>query len=262
MSLDSTTPPTPALSAASSLGLSPDAAAALAASLATPPLPGTVESAPAGVKGFDVDTPLSPDAARAFRDQGYHFCVRYVGRTAMKPGRDLTADEARTILDAGLALMIVQHVLAPGWLPTRDLGAEYGANAARFTSQLGVPAGVSVWCDLEGVSEDAAADDVIAFCNAWHDEVARAGYVPGLYVGDAPGLSAKQLFDELAFRHYWGAYNVNADQEPLPRGWQLKQRVGTSGSVAGITTETYDDDVTRTDQLGGQALWLTTSLLG
>ena len=232
-------------------------------SFAAPPrLPGTVEPAPPGVKGFDVDAPLSALTARAFRDRGYHFCVRYVGRTTMAPGRDLTADEARTILDAGLALMIVQHVLAAGWLPAEALGAEYGLNAARFTAQLGVPDGVNVWCDLEGVHPDAAAADVIAFANAWHAAVENAGYAPGLYVGDSPGLTAKQLYRDLAFRHYWGAYNVNADQEPIRRGWQLKQRVGTAGSVVGVSTETYDDDVTRTDKLGGRALWLTNALLG
>ena len=89
-----------------------------------------------------------------------------------------------------------------------------------------------------------------------------AGYAPGIYVGDSPGLTAKQLYRDLAFRHYWGAYNVNADQEPIRRGWQLKQRVGTAGTVAGISTETYDDDVTRTDRLGGRPLWLTNALLG
>jgi hypothetical protein len=246
--------------------MSPDpastAGAADTAFTAVTTLPGTVEAAPAGVRGFDVDAPLTAAAARAFRDRGYHFCVRYVGRTAMNPARDLSHREARTILDAGLALMIVQHVLNPGWLPSRALGAEYGANAARFTGQIGVPAGVSVWCDLEGVSDDATAFDVIQYCNAWHHAVRDAGYAPGLYVGDSPGLGATQLYRDLAFRHYWGAYNVNADQEPLPRGWQLKQRVGTSGTVAGITTETYDDDITRVDMLGGRPFWLTSSLLG
>jgi len=217
-------------------------------------LSGNVEDAPPGVKGFDVDTPLTPETARAFRAAGYGFCVRYVGRVAMKAGRDLTADEARIILDAGLALMIVQHVLNPGWSPTAALGAQYGANAATFTRQIGVPEGVTVWCDLECVNSNASAADVVGFCNAWFDAVAGAGYEPGLYVGDEPGLTATQLFKNLKFRRYWGAYNVNADQEPATRGWQLKQHVGTGGTIAGINT--HDDDVTITDKLGGQVRWL------
>ena len=222
-------------------------------------LAGRVEAAPSGLKGFDVDTPLPASEAQAFRAKGYDFCVRYVGRTEMRPGCDLTADEAQAILDAGLALMIVQHVLDPGWNPTAELGAQYGANAAAFAKDIGVPAGVNVWCDLECVSPEASADDVIAYCTAWHAAVSAAGYVPGLYVGYDPGLTAGQLYDALPFEHYWGAYNVDGDEVPASRGWQLKQRIGTAGDVDGLTTELYDGDLTITDALGGQVLWLTRS---
>ena len=225
-------------------------------------LPGTVEQAMPNVKGFDADVQLTPHHAASFFDRGYRFCVRYVGRRHMNPTRDLTHQEARTILDAGLALMIVQHVEAPGWHPTRALGTEYGANAARFTRELGVPKGVAVWCDLECVHPDTTAADAIGFCNAWFDEVHAAGYEPGLYVGDEPGLTATQLFKNLKFRRYWGAYNVNADQEPITRGWQLKQRVGTGGTIAGISTEQYDDDSTRTDKLGDNVVWLAAPFVG
>lgn len=219
------------------------------------PLTGAVQPAPAGVKGFDANTPISAGVAKAFHDAGYRFAVRYVGRTEMKPN-DLTAAEAQTILDAGLALMVVQHVLNPGWSPTGALGTEYGANAARFAQQIGIPAGVNVWCDLEGVSGGASSSDVAAYCNAWHDQVAAAGYAPGLYVGDSPGLSAQQLYSATKFQHYWGAYNLNDDQVPATRGLQLRQHEGTGGTIGGISTETYDDDHTMTDALGGQVLWL------
>jgi hypothetical protein len=219
-------------------------------------LPGIVQAAPPGLKGFDANTTITASIADAFVQKGYRFCVRYVGRTQMA-SYDLTSTEAKTILNAGLALMVVQHVLNPGWSPTADLGQTYGANAAKFTKQIGVPPGVNVWCDLESVSGDASAADVAAYCNAWYDEVAAAGYVPGLYVGYGAGLSASQVYSMLKFSHYWGAYNLNADEVPAVRGLQLKQEVGTGGTIGGLTTETYDDDVTMTDQLGGTALWLT-----
>jgi hypothetical protein len=230
--------------------MSDDAGAAAASLL------GSVQAAPPGLKGFDVDTPLSASAAAAFRAKGYRLCVRYVGRTQMAAGRDLTTQEAKDILGAGLALMVVQHVLNPGWSPTADLGAQYGSNAAKFTKQLGFPPGINVWCDLECVNSNAQSADVIAYCNEWYDAVASSGYVPGLYVGDTPGLTAAQTYLKLKFSHYWGAYNVNSDQEPLPRGWQLKQHIGTGGTIAGISTETYDDDTTKTDGRGGTCLWL------
>src|SRR5438067_1860956 len=98
-------------------------------------LPGTVEAAAPNVKGFDADVQLTPHQAASFFDQGYRFCVRYVGRRQMNPTRDLTHQEARTILDAGLALMIVQHVEAPGW-QRRSWGEELlrgCVNAIRYS---------------------------------------------------------------------------------------------------------------------------------
>jgi hypothetical protein len=220
-------------------------------------LSGSVQSAAAGLKGFDANTPISASTAAAFHAAGYRFCVRYVGRTQMA-SYDLTASEAKTILEAGLALMIVQHVLDPGWTPSQSLGQEYGANAAAFTGQIGVPAGVNVWCDLEGVSTSCGSSAVEEYCNAWAAEVSAAGYVPGLYVGWEPGLSGTQLYD-LSFDHYWGAYNVDGSSKPLPRGFQLQQKEGSGGTIGGVSTESYDDDWTETDGEGGTPLWLAPS---
>jgi hypothetical protein len=96
---------------------------------------------------------------------------------------------------------------------------------------------------------------VIAYCNAWYDGVAAAGYVPGLYVGYQPGLTGAQLYADLRFQAYWAAYNVDGVSTPHPRGWQLVQSEG-QGAVAGISTESYDANTTRTDGMGGQVLWL------
>src|SRR5687767_10495909 len=101
-------------------------------------LAGSIQSAPAGLRGFDANTPISAQAAADFHDAGYRFCLRYVGRTQMA-SHDLSAGEAEGILAAGLALMPVQHVLNPGWQPTAALGAEYGQNAATFSQQIGFP---------------------------------------------------------------------------------------------------------------------------
>lgn len=215
-------------------------------------LPGTVRAAPPGLLGFDANTPISAARARAFVQRGYHYAIRYVGRRVMKP-HDLSTEEAKTILAAGLALMPVQHVEVAGWHPTADLGQEYGSNAARFAKQLGFPPGVCVWCDLEEVSSSSTAADVIAYCNAWHDAVAAAGFTPGLYVGFNPGLTGEQLFARLRNQHYWGAYNVDVT---IPvRGWQLKQSEGKA-TIGGVTTQDYDNDLTITDQRGGQVHWL------
>ena len=217
-------------------------------------LSGSIQRAPAGVRGFDANTPISSQAAADFFSAGFRFCLRYVGRVQMA-SHDLSTGEAEGILAAGLALMPVQHVRKDGWEPTAALGAEYGQNAATFSRQIGFPPGVNVWCDLESVASHAAAADVIAYCNAWYEGVAAAGYVPGLYVGFGPGLTGRQLHDDLRFQSYWAAYNVDGVSTPKPRGWQLVQSEG-HGTIAGISTEAYDADTTQTDAMGGQVVWL------
>lgn len=217
-------------------------------------LTGSVASASAGARGFDADTPLSDEAAQAFVQAGYSFCLRYVGRTAMK-STDFSAEEAQRLLNHGLAVMTVQHVEEPGWAPSQALGEEYGRNAATFTQQIGVPPGVSVWLDLECVAENSAPSDVAAYCNAWYDQVAAAGYVPGVYVGYGPGLSGSQLYSELKFSSYWAAYNVDGVSHPAPRGWQMIQSTGT-GTIGGLSTEVYDVDTIQPDGMGGVPMWL------
>jgi hypothetical protein len=217
-------------------------------------LPGVVRPATPGAAGFDANVTITASIAQAFYSAGYKFCIRYVGRTQMA-NHDLTASEARTILGAGLALMVVQHVLEPGWEPTASLGQEYGTNAGVFAKQIGVPPGVNVWCDLEGVAGDAPASNVAAYCNQWYAQVQQAGYVPGLYVGYGAGLNSQDLYNKLNFQHYWSAYNLDGDQYPAVRGVQMRQKTG-KGTVGGLTTESYDDDFTQTDALGGNAIWL------
>ena len=218
------------------------------------PLSGTVQRATSGVRGFDANTPISASTAQAFVAAGFGFCLRYVGRTQMA-SYDLTTAEAQTILDSGLALMTVQHVLNPGWNATGALGTQYGTNAAQFTRAIGLPAGVSVWCDLECVDTSCPAVDVIAYCNNWYDAVAAAGYVPGLYIGYQPGLTGAQLYGSLKFQSYWAAYNVDGSSRPSPRGWQMVQSVG-SGTIGGLTTEVYDADTIQADGKGGLPSWL------
>ena len=91
---------------------------------------GHVFTAPDGVRGFDANVVITPDAAQAFFAHGYRFCVRYVARRKASDN-DLSPEEATTLLDTGFALMVVQHVEAEdGWLPTPSKGSAYGAMAA------------------------------------------------------------------------------------------------------------------------------------
>jgi hypothetical protein len=212
-------------------------------------LNGQVQGAAPGVCGFDADTVITADLAHQFSAQGYRFCVRYVSRGPESP-EDLSNQEASDILDAGLALMPVQHVRAPGWSPTGSLGQQDGTAAASNAGLVGFPPGVNVWCDLEGVDSATEAQAVIDYCQAWHEAVDAAAFVPGLYVGSQAILTGQQLF-ALPFQHYWRSQSRVPD---IPtRGYQMIQFF-PSVTVNGIA---IDVDVIQTDEEGGQAQWLT-----
>jgi hypothetical protein len=212
-------------------------------------LPGTIQAAPDGALGFDANSVISLDAAGAFVDQGYEFCIRYLSRDIGFGEHDLTPAEAGDILAAGLGLMAVQHVRKQPWSPTAALGQSDGTNAGINAGAIGFPPGVNVWCDLEGIDLGADTGDVIGYCSAWFTAVAAAGFVPGIYIGDDVILDGQQLFD-LPFQHYWKS--ASRVPEIPTRGYQMTQTL-FSGTIAGIS---IDQDTTQTDGLGGQALWL------
>ena len=221
-------------------------------------LAGQLIEAPEGLLGFDANSFIGPSTAALFRSKGYRFAIRYVPRHKPNPN-DLSMSEAAGILSSGLGLMIVQHVIAPledgtGWVASGALGTEYGAFAAKSCREIGLPEGVNVWCDLEGVRAHTDPRDVIAFCNNWHAEVGTAGYTPGLYVGYGPGLTADQLYRKLRFEHYWSAYNLNSDQIPAVRGVQMKQAKEQRMGVL-----RFDPNTIQRDNVGGLPLMLVDS---
>ena len=215
-------------------------------------LPGHTFTAVGGARGFDTAETVTRTAALAFRRAGYRFAVRYVRRD--KPHASaLSSTEARYLLDTGIGIMLVQYVESEtAWIPTAAKGKKNGGVAASEAERLGVPWGVTIWCDLEGVAPGMSSQRVIDYCNRWHAAVSGAGYVPGVYVGYRAGLTATQLYRALRFTHYWGAFNLNVDRYPAVRGLQMKQSVprrADSVSGAGIS---YQVDRVRTDALGGR----------
>ncbi len=206
-----------------------------------------------GTMGCDLTTPLNAASAKQYLNKGYKFIIRYIGRDdGSKTFVDLTEHEGQSIIDAGLALSVVQHPLAEGWHPTPALGKQFGAAAARLAGAAGLPAGVSVWLDLEGVAQSAAAQDVIGYCNAWYDEVSAVGFSPGVYIGAKPGLTADQLYWDLRMKSYWRGGSSEASGVPsdIPhRGYQMSQR------ITGTGRNEFDSDVVKTDNFGSAVQW-------
>jgi hypothetical protein len=210
------------------------------------PLNGTVKPAAPGLIGWDTNTKVSKPFAKAQFAKGYRFCFRYLSRATKQGSNDLSAAEAAIILGAGLALGAVQHVAPEGWVATAALGTTNGKNAAANAASVGLPGGMNIWVDLEGVSSASSHQDVIAYCNNWFDAVEAAGYVSGIYVGANAILTGDELFLKLKTRHYWKSGSTVPD---IPhRGYQLIQHIDFAHDS--------DTDVTKTDLLGGQVLWL------
>ena len=211
-----------------------------------------VEPAEAGMHGFDANTKLTATTAKALKDAGFKFAIRYLSRKAKPPAKDLTADELDIILDAGLAVMAVQHVAPSGWTPSDTLGVECGGNAAAHARAVGLPEKSSVWLDLEGIAEGAPASAVIAYCNAWFKEVESAGYTTGVYVGANCILSADQLYLNLKTRHYWKS-GSNVPDIPH-RGYCMVQHIIPDDKIGGVA---IDRNVTLVDALGSAPMLVT-----
>jgi len=213
-------------------------------------LPGTVQAASSGAVGFDCDTKLTADSASAFAAAGFRFAIRYLTRDAPEAESDLTTQEALDILGAGLALMAVQHVAPAGWVPSAGLGTEQGGYAAANAMLVGLPPGVSVWLDLEGVAAGTPSSDVAAYCNAWYAPVAEAGYVPGLYVGSGDILDGDELFEDLAFTLFCQSGSDVPDVATY--GYCMVQTI--AGDV--LDGVAYDSDVVQPDDLCALPFWL------
>jgi len=147
----------------------------------------------------------------------------------------------------------VQHVeSAESWVPTATKGAQYGLVAATEAKRIGFPSGVSVVCDLEGVTPGTNHQAVIDYLKAWYAPVKATGYYPALYVGWHSGLTAEELYYKIPFARYWSAYNLNADQQPAKRGVCLKQHVAKPSDRPASVPFEIDTDTANADALGGR----------
>jgi hypothetical protein len=165
---------------------------------------------------------------------------------------DLTSAEVARILGAGLGVTPVQHVEPENWTPSTIKGKSYGTVAAQSAVDCGILTGANVWLDLEGVHLHTDPEIVIAYCNAWFDQVHQAGFLPGIYVGFQAILSPDQLYRRLKFTRYWSAYNLDTDQFPAIVGACMKQGVADTGDYPKNFTQIEIDVDTVTGDAQGR----------
>lgn len=213
-------------------GFSVDQLAADLAILSGAPSPAapSYRAVPAPFPGMGVDTVARIDAAHAsgLRVAGMKFAMRYLG--------SLTAAEMAGITGAGLLLSPIcyppQH---SGWVPVASDGAARGKSAVTQAKAIGIPAGVTIWIDLEGCRGGAALTK--AWCEAFAAELVAGGYQAGLYVGAAPGgLSSADLYALKHVTRYWESCSRGIPQ-PASRGWCLKQHYKPNQTCAGVIVD-------------------------
>lgn len=192
----------------------------------------TTISAPNNSKGFDhSDYRLNLTQAKSYVAKGLKFCIRYIPNPLYDANNNLTKSEADQILESGLWLGVCQRPCkateSSSWVPTPQMGEEWGASAAKISTEVGLSPGTTVWVDLEGVQAGTPSSHIVGFCNQWFDQVNKAGFEAGVYVGFDSILTPEQLDSWLTTRHFWRDQN----QQEIPRKYQLRQLVETSFGV-------------------------------
>jgi hypothetical protein len=154
------------------------------------------------------------------------------------------------ILDAGLAFM-----------PVTIANRYDGAAAVKQCQALGLPAGVTVWLDVEGQSAWKTPPlDLMRSINTWAAAVDAAGYEPGIYVGAPQPLSGTELF-ALKVRRYWLGIGRCVDRtgdDAYPKcGWCMRQdwHGQKNGMLWKDTGVLVDTNAIQCDHLGRLPTW-------
>lgn len=207
-------------------------------------------AAPVNAVGFDTDTVLTADTATSFRGNGFVFAIRYLSLTTPESAGDLSESEVSTIRTAGLALMAVQHVDSPGWVPSATLGTQHGNAAAANAASITLPQGLTIWLDLEGVADGTPSDQVIDYCNSWFEVVVQAGYRPGVYVGAECGLTSSELGTALTCSFFWESGSSVPAVDGV--GYCMVQQIDSAYVLDGVS---YDRDTVQADEQGATPYW-------
>lgn len=151
--------------------------------------------------------------AKALKASGVDGMIGYLG--------SMNRDRLAYVFAAGLSFM-----------PVTKAG-EYADGPADELEQLralGMPAGVSVWLDLEGLAAFKIKSDPAKLAGqikTWAEAIRAGGYMPCLYVGAPQPFSSEELW-RLPVVRYWQGIGRCVDRsgalaEPSKCGWCMHQ---------------------------------------
>ncbi|MEA4894558.1 MAG: DUF1906 domain-containing protein, partial [Oscillospiraceae bacterium] len=108
-------------------------------------------------KGIDCASEISASAAKQIKAAGYDFACRYLVPSTMA-WKDLTAQEARNICDAGLKILCVYETTADRVKGGAEAGAYDGRTARALAEAMGIPTTAYIYfaVDYEAQSSDMA----------------------------------------------------------------------------------------------------------
>lgn len=108
-------------------------------------------------QGIDTAARITAAQAAKLRQNGVSFACRYIGPEAW--GKTITAEEIRTLRDAGLAIMLCFESTASRMKGGARAGAEDAVTARNCAAALGVPAGTVIFfaCDYNAPAADFAS---------------------------------------------------------------------------------------------------------
>jgi hypothetical protein len=158
------------------------------------------------------------------------------------------------VLDVGLAFMPV------------TFAAEYKDGAADELAQLralGIPAGTTVWLDLEGLDAwNMNPVELMRLINNWAVDIKAGGWLPGLYVGAPQPLTGEQLYMLKVYRYWLGIGRCvdRTGKDAYPAcGWCMRQdwHGQKSGMMWKDTGVFVDTNSIQCDHQGRLPTWVT-----
>lgn len=199
-------------------------------------------TAPIGAKAFDTVARVTAGQAAALYSAGFRVAFRYAV--------SITVGELADLTGAGHLVSFVMYSPPEGYTPHAADAVSAASRACAALHALGVPSGIVVWIDAEGMG--GTPDERIAYINAAADTIIGAGFIPGLYVGAGVGLTSGELFG-LHVHRYWKSLSRVVDRngqlaEPAC-GWCCVQGFPPNVTVEGVQVdcdEVFEDYAHRT----------------
>lgn len=169
-------------------------------------------------QGIDTAARISADAAKKLAALGISFAGRYLVPPGMH--KELTAEEAQGLRDAGLAILLCWEIDAARAGRGAPVGSQDGARARQLAQDMGVPPGTAIFFAVDYMPRRPEYDAIREYFLAAQAAVApyRCGIygcydvveemkaqIPQLYVWQCVAWSSGKISDKLNFYQRYGS---------------------------------------------------------